>query len=46
MKLVATDVLGLVIAHLKACGYDKVAKYLKKQTQFDSEEVNEHNTYK
>jgi hypothetical protein len=39
MKLVASDVLGMVLSHLQACGYDKVVKYLKKHMQYDDSEV-------
>ena len=39
MKLVATDLLGLVLTYLRACGYRKAAEYLKSKANFDDDAV-------
>lgn len=40
MKLVAGDVLGLVLSYLRNCGYEKIAKYLKKHANYEEDEAN------
>ncbi len=33
MKIVATDVLGMVVSYLRTCGFDKAADYIQKKAK-------------
>eukprot|EP01022_Parablepharisma_sp_SALTPOND_P026926 TRINITY_DN65237_c0_g1_i1.p7 TRINITY_DN65237_c0_g1~~TRINITY_DN65237_c0_g1_i1.p7 ORF type:complete len:194 (+),score=29.09 TRINITY_DN65237_c0_g1_i1:1070-1651(+) len=39
MKLVAKDMLGMVLTYLEACGFHKAAEHIKKKSDFTLDEV-------